>query len=56
MRTAKLNKSEKKTNRLGIAISDKEKSKLEKIAIKKDISMSAIARIAVREYIEREGV
>ena len=54
MRMSKLSKNIKKTNRLVIAISDVEKTKLEKVAAIKDISMSAIGRIAIREYIEKE--
>lgn len=46
----------KKENRLGIAISNEDKEQLERIALKKDISMSAISRIAIKEYIEREGI
>lgn len=56
MRTAKLTEAEKKTNRLAIAISNAEKEKLEKISLKKDVSMSAIGRMAIREFIEKEGL
>jgi antitoxin component of RelBE/YafQ-DinJ toxin-antitoxin module len=45
----------RKTKTVGVKLSEKDREIIEKIAKKYDITMSDVVRIAIREYIERNG-
>lgn len=50
-----MNKKVKRDTRIGLVLTPEEKNALAKISLYKDVSMAAIVRVAVKEYIEREG-
>ena len=50
-----IKKKVKKDIRIGLVVTPEEKNALAKISLDKDVSMATIVRVAVKEYIEREG-
>lgn len=53
MNKPRKDRSTVKTEAFGLVISTKEKRRAEKVANKEDISLSALARRAIREYCDR---
>ena len=55
MKTAKSNRDEIRENSLTVPMNEDEKKSIKRAADEMGVTMSAFARIALREFIKKEG-